>query len=100
MTVSFSELRAKEVIRLCDAENIGCVSDLLFDCEKGCICALCAASAAGFGCLFSAERTVIPWEKIRCIGRDTVLVDLSPEECCKGQCEDSHGWRKRFSRKT
>jgi sporulation protein YlmC with PRC-barrel domain len=38
MTVSFSELRAKEVIRLCDAENIGCVSDLILDGEKGCIC--------------------------------------------------------------
>ena len=96
MTVSFSELRAKEVIRLCDAENIGCVSDLILDCEKGCICALCVTPSAGFGALFSSERTVIAWDKIRCIGRDTVLVDVAPEECCKNRCEEVRGWRGSF----
>ena len=100
MTVSFSELRAKEVIRLCDAENIGCVSDLILDGEKGCICSLCVTPASGLGCLFSAEQTVIAWERIRCIGRDTVLVDVAPEECCKNRCGEGQGWRKRFSRKS
>ena len=99
MTTSFSELRAKEVIRLCDAENIGCVSDLILDGEKGCICALCVTPLSGLGGLFSSERTVIAWERIRCIGRDTVLVDVAPEECCKRRCEEGRGLRGRFSRK-
>lgn len=99
MSISFSELRAKEVIRLCDAENIGCVSDLLLDCDKGCICALCVTPTSGFGALFSAERAVIPWEKIRCIGRDTVLVDVSPEECCRKSCEEGREKGKWFRRR-
>ncbi len=98
MTVSFSELRAKEVIRLCDAENIGCVSDLIFDCEKGCVCALCVTPTSGIGALFSGERTVIAWERIRCVGRDTVLVDVSPEECCKKRGDSGHGKAKWFRR--
>jgi hypothetical protein len=68
--------------------------------EKGCICSLCVTPASGLGCLFSAERTVIAWERIRCIGRDTVLVDVAPEECCKNRCGEGQGWRKRFSRKS
>ena len=95
MTVSFSELRAKEVIRLCDAENIGCVSDLILDGEGGCIRALCVVPTGGLGVLFSCERTVIPWEKICRIGRDTVLVDISAEEC---RAEGSVGKRGRGCR--
>ena len=92
MTVSFSELRAKEVIRLCDAENIGCVSDLILDGENGCVRALCVVPAGGIGVLFSRERTVIPWEKICRIGRDTVLVDVSAEEC-RADCGGSRRGR-------
>ncbi len=92
MTVSFTELRAKEVIRLCDAESIGCVSDLLFEKERGCIRALCVVPTRGWSALLSSEHAVIPWEKVRCIGRDTILVDLCPEECA---CVRDVG-RKRF----
>lgn len=94
MSVSFSELRAKEVIRLCDAECIGCVCDLLIDAEGGCVSALCVMPAAGWGAVLSGERTVIPWDRVRCVGRDTVLVDVRTEEC---RCaEGGRGWRKRF----
>ena len=95
MPISFTELRAKEVIRLCDAESIGCVSDLLFDGETGRICALCTVPASGWGAVFSGERTVIAWEKIRCIGRDTVLVDISPEDCGCCREDGGRGWRRR-----
>lgn len=96
MTVPFSELRAKDVIRLCDAECIGCVSDLLLDVQTGCISALCVTPVHGWGVLPGGQR-VIRWERVRCVGRDTVLVDVTAEEC---QCEDGvRGWRKRLSRK-
>ena len=100
MTVSFSELRAKEVIRLCDAECIGCVSDILFDCRGGCICALCVTSVSGLGAVFCGERTVIPWEKIRCIGRETILADISAEDCHCSRAGSRQGWKKRFSHRS
>lgn len=99
LSISFSELRTKEVIRLCDAEVIGCVIDLLFDGESGRICALCAAPSNGFCSVFSGERTVIPWERVRCIGRDTVLVDVRAEDCVCGSSDGIRGKWKRFSRK-
>jgi len=99
VSISFSELRAKEVIRLCDAEVIGCVIDLLFDERSGNICALCAAPTSGFCALFSGERTVIPWERVRCIGRDTVLVDMRAEDCGCAPDDTARGKWKRFSRK-
>ena len=98
MTVSFSELRAKEVIRLCDAESIGCVSDLLFDRGNGCICALCVVPSGGFGTLFSHEQVVIGWEKIRCIGRDTILVDICPEDCRCTRGDSGKGRKRLFHR--
>lgn len=98
MTVSFSELRAKEVIRLCDAESIGCVSDLLFDRGNGCICALCVVPSGGFGTLFSQEHVVIGWEKVRCIGRDTILVDICPEDCRCTRGDGGKGRKRLFHR--
>ncbi len=86
MHQTFSELRAKEVIRLCDAECIGYVSDLVLDLSCGCTCgritALCVVPAGGVTALFSRTRITVPWEKVRCIGRQTILVDLAPEDCC------------------
>ena len=99
MSVSFSELRAKEVIRLCDAECIGCVSDILLDEQSGRICALCVIPPSGWCSVLSGERTVIAWEKIRCIGKDTILADIGAEEC---RCTRSGGgagrWKRFFRR--
>jgi len=100
MTVSFSELRAKEVIRLCDAACIGCICDLLLDTERGCICAVYVMSVRGWGAVFSGERMVIPWEKIRCVGRDTVLADLSDEDCRRCRVDDGRRRHRWFSRKS
>ena len=77
---TFSGLRAKEVIRLCDAASLGCVTDIAFDGDSGRICAL-HVSGGGLGAVFAAEKTVVPWERITCIGQDTILVDLPPQAC-------------------
>ena len=98
MTGSFSELRAKEVIRICDAACVGCAADLLLDAERGCICALCVMPLSGFGAFFGGARIVIPWERVRCIGKDTILVDVSAEDC---RCQETvGGYRGRFRRRS
>ena len=101
MHQTFSELRAKEVIRLCDAECIGYVSDLVLDLSCGCTCgritALCVVPAGGVTALFSRTRITVPWERVRCIGRQTILVDIVPGDCC-GE-EGSERMQKNASRR-
>ena len=92
--MTFSGLRAKEVIRLCDAASLGCVTDIAFDGDSGRICAL-HVSGGGLWTMFSAEKTVVPWERITCIGQDTILVDLPPQACGG----EKRGWKCFFDRK-
>ena len=45
-----------------------------------CQIALVVPSCGGFLGLSKGEGLVIPWEKIECIGEDTILVKLTPGE--------------------
>ena len=76
----FSALRAKEVIRICDAAVLGCVSDVCIDVRCGRILALHLSAP-----LFSGRRSgrCIPWECVKCVGRTAVLVDVPAEDISK-----------------
>ncbi len=80
-TGSTSDLREKEVINLCDGARLGCAGDFEFELCTGRIVALVIINESGFLGLGKKYETVIPWEKIHCIGDDTVLVKLDPGEC-------------------
>ena len=80
--LSLTALRCREVIRVCDGKSLGCVSDLLFDRCTGCVTALCVLADDGKLFSFGGQaEIVIPWEKIRCIGEDVILVNMDPQEC-------------------
>ncbi len=81
MIVTVSELRSRDVIRLCDAKNLGCVSDVCIDTQTGCVTALSVLTGTG-GFFSGGGETRIPWDKIRCIGEDAILVSVTEEECC------------------
>lgn len=71
-------LRDKDVINVCDGKKIGYICDMVIDSECGRIVSL-SVSDRYFG--FTAQKNPIriPWDKIRCIGKDTVLVEaVSP----------------------
>ena len=74
------DLREKDVINVCDGSRLGCPEDFEVDICCGKIIALVTVgdcSVFGFG---RKDVFIIPWDKIECIGEDTVLVKLTPEE--------------------
>ncbi len=74
---SFSELRRKEVINICDGSRLGCICDLELDDCTGVISSIVVPGTSRFfGILKSTEEIVIPYSKICKIGGDVILVEL------------------------
>ena len=82
MTILFSELQCKEVICIGTGQRLGFISDVQIDIPEGKLCAIVVpAPCKGLGLLGHREDYRIPWECIRKIGPDIVLVDAKPGEC-------------------
>ena len=74
--MTFSELREKELVNICDGACFGRVSDMELDPCAGTICALIAPGPPRFfGLMRGPEELVIPFASIRKIGDDVILVD-------------------------
>jgi len=72
----FSKLRQKEVVNILDGARLGVICDLVIDETCGKICAIVVPGQLRFSFFFKGERdTVIPWQNIRKIGEDVVLVE-------------------------
>ncbi len=72
----FTNLKCKEVINVCDGCRLGFVSDVEVDCGCGQILAIVVPGKGRcFGLLGCREDFVIPWQCIRRIGDDIILVD-------------------------
>ena len=71
-----SELRIREVIDLSDGRRLGAVTDLEIDAETGKIKALVVPGTSRWLVWFGKnDEIVIPWEKIKKIGLDVILVE-------------------------
>lgn len=79
--MTFSELRAKEVINICDGRRLGRASDIGLD-ENACAVCLILPGESGWRslCRPSKEDLVVPWNRIRRIGDDVILVEILPGE--------------------
>ena len=86
-------LGEKSVINLCDGKDLGYVCDVRFSTEEGKICALVVPKCCGIFSAGKCESLIIPWEKVECIGADTVLVRINENECKRHI--DEHEKRKR-----
>lgn len=76
------ELKQKEVINCCTCRNLGCPVDLSFDCKTGCIKALILPGPGKVFCLLSRESEyIIPWECVRQVGEDIILVEIREDSC-------------------
>lgn len=75
--MSFSELREKEVINLCDGKKYGHPIDLELN-DQACAAALVVPCQGGWKGMFKGMREgiVIPWSRVRRIGDDVILVEL------------------------
>ena len=76
MLCKFSMLRRKEVINLCDGCRLGCVGDLDMAVPEGTVKGLIVFGPCRFFGLFGrGEEYYIPWDCIRQVGDDIILVD-------------------------
>lgn len=88
---TYSALREKEVINLCDGRRLGFICDL-----ELCNGRITAIVVPGEGALFGfgrCARIVIPWEKIETIGSDAILVRADAELCAASCGEGKKGKR-------
>ena len=79
MQCAIADLKYKEVINIQTGARLGYVMDALFETQTGQLIALVAPGGYKFLGLFGrTDDYVIPWEYIKRIGEDIILVD-APE---------------------
>ena len=72
-----SDMRQKEVINIYDGRRFGFVCDVEFSIESGSIEALVVPSETKLlGLIGKSSGVSIPWEAIKKIGDDIILVDF------------------------
>ncbi len=76
MTQKISDLRGREVINIRTGYRLGYVYDVLFNLESGSIASLLVpATAKYFGLFGHPQDYTIPWECVRRVGDDIILID-------------------------
>ena len=90
------ELRYKEVINICDGCRIGYVGDVEVLLPEGRVAALVVPGPCRFFGLFGrGEEYYIPWECIKQIGDDIILIDKPAQR--RPPLPVSSTWRRRGS---
>ncbi len=80
MLCRIADFRCREVINIRDGLRLGFISDILFNTESGQVHAIVIPGPYRFfGLLGREDDYVIPWEAIRRVGEDIVLVDTKDE---------------------
>lgn len=77
--VKISELRMREVVNIGDGRRLGQIKDIDINLDDGRINAIILPGQGNrlMGLWGREEEIIIPWEKIKKIGVDVILVDLS-----------------------
>ncbi|OEH84719.1 hypothetical protein BHU72_07740 [Desulfuribacillus stibiiarsenatis] len=76
--VKLSDFQSKDVINIVDGRRIGIISDFELDLHEGYIKAIIVpAGNRMFGFFNDRQDIVIPWKRIRKIGTDVILVEIS-----------------------
>lgn len=83
---STEDIRKKEIINLCDGARLGCATDFEINVCDAKILALIIPSGGWFN-FGKGDNIIIPWEKIECIGEDTILVKVESLNLKAGNCD-------------
>ena len=71
------DFKRKEVINITDARRLGYVQDVTADLETGVITSIIVPGSNKLISIFSSNNDiVIPWQQIRRIGDDLILVEI------------------------
>ena len=71
------DFKHKEVINIKDGKRLGFVQDVCADLKTGSITSIIVPGSNKVLNIFSnANDIVIPWQQIRCIGEDVILVEI------------------------
>ena len=71
------DFKHKEVVNIRDGRRLGYVQDVCAELETGRITAIIVPGGNKVLNIFSqANDITIPWEKIKCIGEDLILVEI------------------------
>ncbi len=71
------DFKHKEVININDGKRLGFVQDVTADLESGLITSIIVPGNTKLLNMFSGNNDiVIPWQNIKCIGDDVILVDI------------------------
>lgn len=74
----YGEISGKEIINIHTGSRLGVLgqTDLQIDQETGTIKYLIVPSYSWFGLKKSEQQTKVPWEKIKKIGKDIILIEF------------------------
>ncbi len=75
------DMKHKEIINILDGSRLGYICDVEIDWNEGRVQTLIVPGPGKVMGLFGRElEYIIPWDNIRKIGEDTILVELSLEQ--------------------
>ena len=82
MGTRITELHCKEVICIGSGQRLGFITDVEIDVPGGQVLAIVVPGPCRFLGMFGRnDDFIIPWNCIKRIGPDIVLVDIKPNEC-------------------
>lgn len=71
------DFKHKEVINIADGKRLGFVQDVTADLESGIITSIIVPGNSKLLNMFAGNNDiVIPWQNIKCIGDDVILVEI------------------------
>ena len=72
------DFKQKEVINICNGKRLGFVQDVCADLDTGRITSIIVPGGTNklMNLFSNSNDIVIPWEQIRCIGDDLILVEI------------------------
>lgn len=71
------DFKHKEVINIKDGKRLGYVQDVCANLENGSITSIIVPGSNKILSVFSSSNDiVIPWQNIKCIGDDVILVEI------------------------
>ena len=71
------DFKHKEVVNINNGKRLGFVQDVNADLETGIITSIIVPGNSRFISMFSSNNDIIiPWQNIKCIGDDIILVEI------------------------